>query len=183
MKLSASIVAGGAFALAVVGGAACTAPAIPNDVALPAVTSQEGQGADAEPPHNGTTTTSSADAAPVEAGVDGGADASPPASCSASPTKGTCYDCCDAQNPKSIAFLEAAFERCLCAAPGFCKNECATSFCAGQKPTIGGQCDRCLSDNGDFCGAVAETLCATDAECKKLYQCDDASKCGSKPKN
>lgn len=169
---------GSALALGALAVAACTAPPIPNDIALPPVRADAG----AEEGEARSATTTSAEASVDDAGVveAGPATAS---SCAAEPTKGRCLDCCADQNPASRAFLDDASKKCLCEAPGLCQSECATSFCAGENPTPGGACAQCLDDNGDFCDAVAETLCAGDATCRQIYACRDASGCDDKPRH
>jgi hypothetical protein len=93
-----------------------------------------------------------------------------------------CYECCGKANPAAVEKLEAGWMACACAADK-CGTQCAASVCAAtpQDPAQGDACDTCLQAQDQTCGEATFTACEADANCKKLFDCEEASKCDSKP--
>ncbi len=122
------------------------------------------------------TTTPDADSTGTEA--DAGA---PPATgaCAGSATADACFTCCEQQAPQGLPILQQAFGNCVCGTgTGNCAAECGGSFCAGAPPSA--LCEKCL-DAANTCRLQADTACEQTPACNALFQCDDASKCASKP--
>ncbi len=118
---------------------------------------------------------------PSGGGTDAGTTTPPANACGVEQTAPACYDCCEKQNPQGYSELLAAFRSCACSnIAGACLAECGNSYCAGGQPTA--LCAQCL-DNSGTCQKQADDTCAASVTCAKLFACDDASKCATKPTN
>lgn len=117
-----------------------------------------------------TTNTDSTDPAPS-----GG-------SCGSSANIEACFQCCGQAHPAAVEKLEETWMTCACAADK-CGTQCAQTVCAAtpKDPAQGDACDTCLQAQDEACGQAAFTACESDAACKKLFECEEAAKCETKP--
>lgn len=93
-----------------------------------------------------------------------------------------CYECCGNANPAAVEKLDTSWTACACAADK-CGTQCAQSVCGAtpKDPAQGDACDTCLQAQGEACSQVAFNACQADATCKKVLECEESSKCDSKP--
>lgn len=103
-------------------------------------------------------------------------------SCGASANIDACFQCCGQANPAAVEKLDTSWMACACAADK-CGTQCAPSVCAAtpKDPAQGDACDTCLAAQDQACGQAASAACEADATCKKIFECEQTSKCDSKP--
>lgn len=101
--------------------------------------------------------------------------------CGSAAKMDACYECCEkAAPPSAIELLQKSFGDCMCAADK-CGTQCAQSACVDKEPTQGDACDTCIQAQFEACDTAAATACEANADCKKLFDCEDSSKCADKP--
>lgn len=198
MRVRVFLLSGGLVASCAVAMLACATPNIPEDdlesdqnVTVPTRNPTTALKHDAGSTTSGdtppSTPTPSAGTSPstpqTPAQADGGPVVTAPATnaCASSANQDTCYSCCETANPKGLPFIDNEWGKCACVSPGVCGSVCANQYCGGQPTYQGTSCDACLSQNDDSCETQAETVCATNADCKPLLTCIDDSKCATKP--
>lgn len=81
-----------------------------------------------------------------------------------------CYTCCDTAYPNQADILDQAFGDCACQAPGVCRSQCGSTYCAGKAPSTA--CETCL-DNATQCDTAAEKACNATAACTSFLGCVD----------
>ena len=103
-------------------------------------------------------------------------------SCGSSAKMDACFQCCGQANPAAVEKLDSTWMACACAADK-CGTQCAQSVCAAtpKDPAQGDACDTCLAAQDQACGQAAFSACEADATCKKIFECEETSKCDSKP--
>ena len=100
--------------------------------------------------------------------------------CASSTSQSACFNCCETQNPGTVAKWNQFWDDCACAA-NRCGSQCAQTWCAGFLPNQGDACDTCLNNVTNACSTQADAVCKQDATCAPLVQCDEASGCLAKP--
>lgn len=103
-------------------------------------------------------------------------------SCGSAAKMDACFECCGNANPAAVQKLDTGWMACACAADK-CGTQCAQSVCAAtpKDPAQGDACETCLQAQNQACGQAAVTACEADATCKKIFECEVAAKCESKP--
>lgn len=105
-------------------------------------------------------------------GGDGGSGGGPvtDATCTAMGAE-ACVTCCEGLYPDGAEVFNDAADACLCGASGLCKDECATTFCQGDK-MVPADCYSCLNDddNVETCGQQIGAACGPVPSCMNFYQ-------------
>jgi hypothetical protein len=114
-------------------------------------------------------------APPIEAGA---APAPATGECAPNTTADACFKCCETAHPLGIRFLQQAFGDCACSdGAASCALECGDNWCLGDPATAA--CAQCLDTSA--CAAEADGACEKNTNCARLFRCDEASQCASKP--
>jgi hypothetical protein len=97
-----------------------------------------------------------------------GSSGSPASGCAAKGNSEACFTCCDQKEPIGNTIYFAAYDTCVCDAPGVCASACGANYCAGAAPSAA--CATCMNQ-ASSCWDAAEALCGLNPLCKPYQAC------------
>jgi hypothetical protein len=104
----------------------------------------------------------------TSSGSSGTSSGSPASGCAAKGNSEACFTCCDQKEPIGNTIYFAAYDTCVCDAPGVCASACGTNYCAGAAPSAA--CATCMNQ-ASSCWDAAEALCGLNPLCKPYQAC------------